>query len=215
MADGLNAHASFLKGRHPRSGLPELISKHHDGRLHVLVTSRSADSSWCEVFGDGQQPLDPLVVPLALDVLAAVGDALGELHQRRQAHRALDGMSVLITAGGRCGALRDVGLAWWPRLPGQGGCYRAPEEQSISRVRPGPATDVFQLAALLQHTCTGFQPAAGRPIPLRTFLPAFPERLDTLLAQALDPDVSGRPDMRTLTAGLRRGRRQLFTEATA
>jgi hypothetical protein len=215
MVEGLNAQASYLNGRARRSGLPELISRHQDGKLRIVVLGGSTGSSWREMFGAGQPPLDPFMVPLALDVLAGIAEALVELHRTGHAHRALDGESIRVTATGRRGVLRDIGLAWWPRLSGEGGQYRAPEQQSMSRGRPGPATDIFQLAALLQQSCAGFKPSAGRAIPLKTILPAFPEQLDKLLVQALDPDPVRRPNTATFAAGLRQGRRHFFTEATA
>jgi serine/threonine protein kinase len=167
------------------------------------------------MFGDGRQPLDALVVPIALDAIAALADTLTALHRGGQAHRGLSGDSVLVTTKGRRGALRDLGSAWWPRRPGEGGRYRAPEQQAIAAGRPGPHTDLFQLSALLQHTCTGFQPAAGRPIPLRTFVPAVPDELDTLLAAALDPDPARRPNAGAFAAGLRQARQHLLSRGTA
>jgi hypothetical protein len=215
MAEGLDAQASYLKDRRGRKAFPELISRHRDRYLQIVVVGDSATSSWSAWSGNGQSPLDPLIVPLALDALAGIADALVELHRSGHAHRILDGESIRVAAAGRRGVLRDVGLAWWPRLPGEGGQYSAPEQGSMSRGWPGPATDVFQLAALLQHSCSGFQPTAGHAIPLKTILPAFPEQLDKLLAEALDPDPGCRPSMTAFAAGLRQGRRNYSAEATA
>lgn len=216
MAEGLNAQATYLTAGRGRKTLPELVSQHQDGNLHIVVIGDATSSSWSEWYGSGLSPLDPLMVPLALDALAGIADALVELHRSTgHAHRALDGESIRVAAAGRRGVLRDVGLAWWPWLPGEGGAYRAPEQRSMSRGQPGPPTDVFQLAALLQRTCCGFTPDAGHAIPLKTILPAFPERLDRLLAESLDPDPGCRPSMTDFATGLRQGRRNYSTEATA
>ena len=49
---------------------------------------------------------------------------------------------------------------------------------------------------------------------LATLLPGFPAQLDSLLAEALDPDPARRPDAGAFAAGLRQGRRLLAAEAT-
>jgi hypothetical protein len=215
MVAGLGAQASFLASARGWNRSGATSSLHREGSLHILVFPRRAGLSWTETFGPGGDSLDPLVLPRALDALAAVAETLADLHRSGQAHRALDGDSILVPRTGGPGALRDLGLAWWPWLTRAGHRYPAPEQQAVARGRSGPATDVFQLAALLQHVCTGFQPAASTSIPLRSLLTAFPERLDERLRRALDPNPSNRPSMATLAAELRLGKRQLVTEASA
>jgi hypothetical protein len=211
LAEGTAMQASLLASPHRHRALPQLACPHQNDGVHILATSMPG-VTWSEKFSYGHP--DPLVMQLALDVLAEVAGALSHLHRRGQAHRALDGESVLVVRGRR-GALRDLGLAWWPKLPGEESPYVAPEQRSLARGRPGPPTDVFQLASLLQHTCTGFKPGAGAPIPLRSYLPAFPEPLDRLLGHALDPEPTQRPDMAALAAALRSGRMWLAAEASS
>lgn len=213
MVDGLIAQASYFADPRHRNRSVASSSLYDDGDLHILVTALPTGSSWTDVFGPAERPLDPLVLPRALEVIAAVAEALADLHRAGQGHRALDGDSILVSKTGNIGALRDLGLAWWPRLIHEGRPYQAPEQQGMARGRPGPATDVFQLAALLQHACAGFQPTAGAAIPLKPFITAFPERLDELLRRALDPNPSHRPDISTFAAELRLGKRHLVTEA--
>jgi hypothetical protein len=138
--EGLDAQAAYLTTR------KRLLARRTDGSFHTMVAARPAGSTWRQTFGGGEQPLDPLVVPLAVDAVAAVADALVDLHHAGVAHRALGSESVLITRGGRRSVLRDLGLAWWPPLRDEGCEYRAPEQRSAVLGRPGPATDVYQLA---------------------------------------------------------------------
>ncbi|WP_163508977.1 DUF4145 domain-containing protein [Fodinicola acaciae] len=215
MVDGLAAQASYLTDARHRNRSAAGSSLHKDGDLHVLVTALPTGSSWTEVFGPGDCPLDPLVLPRVLEVLVAVAEVLANLHRAGQGHRALDGESILVSKTGSKGALRDLGLAWWPRLTHEGRPYQAPEQQAIARGLPGPATDVFQLATLLQHACAGYRPTAGMTIALKAFISNFPERLDELLGRALDPNPSNRPDIATFAAELRLGKQHLVTEANA
>ncbi|BCB83725.1 DUF4145 domain-containing protein [Phytohabitans suffuscus] len=214
MIEGLAAQAAYLRERDRSRSLPELLTRSNDEKLHVTVTTRPDGVTWHEAFDGGGQPLDPLIVPLAVDALVSVADALTDLHRKGAAHRALNGGSILVTRSGRRGVLRDLGLAWWPPLRGEGGVYRAPEQRSVARGRPGPATDVFQLAALLHHACSGIRPGTGPAGRLGILLPGFPEQLDTLLADALDSDPARRPDAAAFATGLRQGRRALAVEAT-
>jgi hypothetical protein len=215
MADGFHQQALFLKTTRRRRGLPDLVDQQENGRLRVLVTARPTGSSWTETFAPGREPLDPWLVPSALDVLVATTEALAELHRQGQAHRHLTGDEILVPRKGPRGALRDIGLAWWPSLPGEGGPYQAPEQRSTVRGRPGTPTDIFQLAALLHHTCAGFRPTGGQAVALCALIPAFPRQLDDLLNRALDPDPARRPDAAAFATGLQLGRQQLLNGATA
>jgi hypothetical protein len=212
IADGLAHHAVALEGFGDR-GRPHLVAQRREPGYFVVVAGRPVGSTWNQTFGAAPEPLDPMVVPLALDALATVADAIKDLHRSGFGHRLLDGDSVVLAAPGHRGTVRDLGLAGLPPLRGEGGCYRAPEQRSLALGRAGCPTDVFQLAALLQHTCTGVVPYAGQAAILRTFIPAFPERLDRLLARALDQDPTQRPDAGAFAAELRRGRRALLRAA--
>ncbi|MFI5911638.1 DUF4145 domain-containing protein [Dactylosporangium sp. NPDC051541] len=211
--DGLDAQAACLE--RPAAGLPALVERHRDGDLHLLVLDAPAGKSWLEMFGDGRPGLDPFMLPLALAVLADVADGLAALHRRGHAHRVLDGHSVRVVLPGRHGRLRDPGLVGWPHRPGEGGEHPAPEQRALARGRPGPPTDVFQLAALL-HAGAGAGAGPGPvAVPLRDLLPTFPERLDQLLLRALDPDPGRRPGAGEIAAGLRQGRRELTAGVVA
>jgi hypothetical protein len=191
MVDGLDAQAAYLETR------KRLLARRTDGPFHTMVAVRPASSTWRQTFGGGEQPLDPLVVPSAIDAIVAVADALADLHRAGVAHRALNGESVLITRVGRRGVLRDAGLAWWPPLRDEGGEYRAPEQRSAVLGPTSPATDIYQLA--------------GHTPPLSLLLPGFPPVLDELLTRALAADPARRPDAAAFAAGLRQGRGMLVT----
>lgn len=207
MVEGMTAQAAYLDKRPRAKSLPQPIARASYGPLHVAVTARPAGSTWRDAFGLDGQVLDPLIVPLAIDALLPVAEAVAALHRTGEAHRALDGESVLVTRAGRQGVLRDLGLAWWPPSRGEGGEFRAPEQRATARGRPGPPTDVFQLAALLYATCSGTRPGPGPAARLGVLLPGFPEQLDSLLGAALDPDPARRPAVTAFASGLRRGRR--------
>ncbi|MFI5891857.1 DUF4145 domain-containing protein [Actinoplanes sp. NPDC051513] len=207
MVEGLDVQAAYLKKR------KRLLAQRTDGSQHTTVAARPAGSTWRQTFGGGEQPLDPLVVPLAVNALAAVAEALADLHRAGAAHRALNGESILVTLTGRRGELRDLGLAWWPPLREEGGEYRAPEQRSAVLGRAGPPADVYQLAALLWHTCVGARQVTGHTPPLSLLLPGFPLALERLLAQALATDPAMRPAAAAFASGLRQGRDMLATGA--
>lgn len=211
---GLLAQAEILSKVGGKSGVPTLVSHHALDRLLVVISGQPQGRSWEEAFGTGRGPLDPLAVPAALAALGTACATLVELHRHGQAHRALCAQSIVVSRDGRHALLRDVGLAGLPTLPGEAESgYRAPEQRSTAHGSPGPATDVYQMAALLYHTCTGYAPATGEPMPIRVNIPDFPLTLDELLGQCLHPDPARRPSMHDLEAGLRDGRRQFLTKA--
>jgi serine/threonine protein kinase len=214
LVKGLAAQAEFLT--HRAGPATWAAGPHRDGPLHILVIPRPPGPSWTELFGAGDRPLDQYAVPLAIDTLVGVAGELIRLHRQRQAHRALDGDVILVPGKGRRATLRDPGRAWWPGLPGEGDVrYPAPEQRALAAGRPGPATDVYQLAALFQHTCAGHPPTTGTAIRLRVFLPGLPDLIDDLLRRAFDPDPGNRPSMAELAAGFRQARGPLLSGAGA
>jgi hypothetical protein len=201
VTDGLHVQARFLTEANGRKGLPKIDMSDSA----VVVTGRTPGPTWREHFGTGQDtgPLDRYVVPLALQALAPVAAALAELHLSGHAHRSIGPDSVVVS--GRQGRLRDAGLAGFPRLPGEGGEYAAPEQKVLAGgVRPEPPTDVFQVGALLLHTLLGY-----RPLPDQALDSRLPPDLDALVRAALDRDSTRRPRMSTLAAALYRAERTL------
>jgi hypothetical protein len=205
----------------PRDGLPELAGLHDgpDGATTTLVTGRPPGRTWREAFGPapapggtGPVPPDRLTAAAALAAAAEVGDALGRLHRRGHAHRALGPDGILFGDRPRRTVLRDLGLVGMPPRAGEGpATYRAPEQARVpAGGRPGgPAVDTYQLAAVIYHTVTGHPPSPAATPPVRASLAGFPEALDGLIRQALDPDPGRRPALPALVAALRAGRRHL------
>jgi hypothetical protein len=87
---------------------------------------------------------------------------------------------------------RDLGLAGFHPETGEGpGGHRAPEQHRVPEHTPGPATDVYQVAALVYHTLTGRR--AGPNPSVRAALAGFPAGPDALIAAALAAEPRRRP----------------------
>jgi hypothetical protein len=198
----LAAQSELLSGC---DGVPGLVALHEEGQSLTVVATQPVGPTWHDAFRPGDARLDRLGAGAALAAMIPVCAALGRLHRAGHAHRALGTDGILLTGRHRHGALRDVGLAGFPPEPGEGpDGYRAPEQRhTVNAGRPGPWTDVYQIAAILCHTITGL------PVGVARGLSMFPDDLGAALAQALDVDPRRRPDMDALTAALRTGRRSL------
>ncbi|WP_345617661.1 hypothetical protein [Streptomyces ziwulingensis] len=149
---------------------------------------------------------DPLRLLTIVQSLAAVAQFLGALHDEGLSHRALRPTAVI--ANRQRASLRDFGLATAaPRRGEHPGPYQAPEQRHGSVTRPGPATDVYQLGALLRHALTGRPPTPGMP----PFRPpgAVPDSLARALSGALRQDPAARPDARGLRRHLLAATREL------
>jgi hypothetical protein len=106
--------------------------------------------------------------------------------------------------------LRDLGLATQYPEPGEGpAAYQASEQRRRSYRRPGPSTDVYQLAAVAYHLLVGRPPDARLPLPVRGQVPQVPERIGSAVDAALAQAPNGRPHIRSLGATLRAARDDL------
>jgi hypothetical protein len=223
--DGLRAQAALLTTLAEAGGLPRLIAREGDDTVEYLLTAPPPGQSWQHTFrGLRGSPgvLDPLAVAAVLDAAAALCWALAALHRHGEAHRMLDGGSVVVLQHqGRWRARpRDLGLAGFAPAPGEGGTAPAPEQHPVGGegTRPGPATDVYQVATLVAATLA--VPVTGRATPppypvappppgaARTGLAAS-ESLGVLLAPALDPDPRRRPSASAFETAIRQARREL------
>ncbi len=126
--------------------------------------------------------------------------SLEHLHRLRATHRNLSTESILVTGSGQF-ALRDLGLATVPFRPGEGPPgYQAPEQAFGARpAQHGPATDVYQLAAITYHLVTGHVPGKNPP-PARH--PGLAESVTDVINAALAARPTDRPGLRDLRLAL-------------
>ncbi|WP_193318023.1 MULTISPECIES: phosphorylase family protein [Streptomyces] len=142
----------------------------------------------------------------ALRGLIPVTETLDRLHEAGIAHRALRPTAIVLGDPGM--SLRDLGLAATRPRPGEHpGPYQAPEQRHGALSGPGPATDVYQLGAILHQLLAGRPPVEGLP-PYRSSGPV-PPGLAQLLAATLARDPAARPPLRMLRAGLHGAAREL------
>jgi hypothetical protein len=135
--------------------------------------------------------------------LAGLCTTLAGLHDRHTAHRDLSPAGIIRLDDDRL-VLRDLGLAARGGEPGEGPAdYQAPEQRRQAPYQPGPATDVYQVAAVTYHLVTGHPPPARTPLPTRAQAPDVPERAAVALDAALAPDPGERPDILALGGALR------------
>jgi hypothetical protein len=209
----LRAQARLLAGLEDAAGAPRLLDVHEEADATTVVTAQPAAPTWRERYGPREVPLDRITAASALAAVEPLCMTLMELHRRGHSHRALTPESVLLVDRSQRAVLRDIGLAGFPPVSGEGpAAYRATEQaHPLGRgVIPGTRTDVYQVAALLYHTMTGHPPAGAVSPPVRATNPDAPERLDDLLRKALDEDPRRRPrDLGVFIAVLREGRRSL------
>jgi serine/threonine protein kinase len=201
LRDGLGAQADLLSTMDGAYGLPHLVGRHDDGGRTTLVTTLVTAPAWRDGYGPGRRPLDRLTAAAALAAATALCGALGDLHRLGFAHRSLSPDTVVLLDRYRLGTPRDLGLAGFRATPGEGtDGYRAPEQvepaeprMGVTGRRPGPATDIYQVAALIYHTLTGRRAGPAPNPPIRAAIPSFPTSVDTVITTALSTDPRRRP----------------------
>ncbi len=159
-----------------------------------------------ELLPESAAPADPLRLWSIVQALAEVAHILERLSGAGASHRALRPTAVVLRRPHT--VLRDFGLAASPPRPGENpGPFQAPEQRYGSAFRPGPATDVYQVGALLHLALTGRTPEPGWP-PYRGSA-AVPDRLVRAVADALQEDPGARPSARALRLALLAAAREL------
>ncbi|MFG3255063.1 hypothetical protein [Streptomyces sp. NPDC048172] len=154
-------------------------------------------------------PTDSLRLWLIVKGLAEVAAALTRLSSENLSHRALQPAALVMNQP--LMLLRDLGLATVPPRPGENpGPYQAPEQLHGSPFRPGTATDVYQLGALLYRALAGRCPDPRAPgLPTSNLLASAPRDLVHALTCALRQDPGERPGMRAFRAALLSAAREL------
>lgn len=164
----------------------------------------------------------------ALQILAAVTEAVGYLHEHGIVHRDLKSSNIKITTGGVV-KLLDFGLArgrGTPRLTRTGQAigtfdYMAPEQLAAGTV-DGRA-DIWALGVVLYESVTGHLPFAptgaldptgripgARYFPASTLVPSLPAPIDAIIGRCLRPDPADRfPGAAELLAEINAARARL------
>jgi len=159
-----------------------------------------------ELLPEQPVPVDSLRLWTILMGLAILIRSLERLHAEQLSHRALRPTAIVMRPSRM--VLRDLGLAATPPRQGENpDPYQAPEQRYGSAVRPGPATDVYQLGALLHRALTGQVPQPGWP-PYRGS-DSVPDSVVRAVAGALLDDPAARPDVRTFRRDLLAAERDL------
>ncbi|MEU1627095.1 hypothetical protein ABZ746_17595 [Streptomyces sp. NPDC020096] len=149
---------------------------------------------------------DPLRLRSTVKGLAEVAEVLDGLHSEGFSHRAIRPTAIVMHRPHM--VLRDFGLATvQPRRGENAGPYQAPEQRHGSGGHPGPATDVYQLGALLHRSLTGQPPVPG--LPAYRASASVPASLAHAVTGALQQDPTARPGVRTLRLALLTAVREL------
>lgn len=211
--EAVRAQGALLSATAGSRRLPRLLGLHEDRTAVTVASALPSGPSWREVFGPGPGPLDRLTIAAILSAAARLSESLAELHRRGHSHRMLSPDAIVMTGRTHDPVLRDIGLAAWPPRPGEGPVgYRAPEQVRVGPYAPVPGghTDLYQLAAVVYHTVTGYPPLPSASPPVRATVREFPPSVDELLMRALDPDPRRRPErMGAFAAALSQGRREI------
>ena len=140
-------------------------------------------------------------IPFALQVLREAGSTLAYLHDSGAAHGAISASTIWLTPGGRLWVLgwewvlprdqRPAGLqpdrAYTPWPP-----EWSTSEGAASEWRPTPASDQWQLAAMLFTMLTGETPPVRDVPPISLLRPDCPQALAAVMERALAPKPEDR-----------------------
>ena len=140
--------------------------------------------------------LGPEAIPFALQVLREAGSTLAYLHDTGASHGAISASTIWLTPGGR---LWVLGWEWvLPRDQRPAGlqpdaAYTPwPPEWAASGWRPTPASDQWQLAAMLFTMLTGETPPEQDVPPISLLRPDCPQALAAVMERALAPKPEDR-----------------------
>jgi len=136
--------------------------------------------------------LGPESVPVALQVLREAGSTLAYLHDTGAAHGDISANSVWLTPGGRLWLLGWEWVLTKDHIPNgvrpSVEFAPCPPEWSDGVWCPTPASDQWQLAAMLFTMLTGETPPERDAPPIALLRPDCPQALATVLERALSVD---------------------------
>jgi class 3 adenylate cyclase/tRNA A-37 threonylcarbamoyl transferase component Bud32 len=186
----LLAESRALLELEPHPALPVVRDDFFLDDRHVLVMDWIDGTNVDRIVRERGDP--GLAVATVLGELPAVADALDHLHQQRPRiiHGDVRPENVIITPYGRARLVFGV-AAVGSRTTGRDDAFCPPE--LMNGGEPGPASDVFGLAATIVYTLTGRPPGPGPVIEWEGVAPELAKRLDRVLRRALDPDPVRRP----------------------
>ncbi len=188
-------------------GLPRLLGVDMTAEAVTLVTAMPSPLTVHDRLARAGLLPGPDELALLARALPPLGEALGRLHDRGSAHRALSPGTLLMPALDTV-MLRDLGLASTPPRAGERDDPCHAPEQAAGTVLPGPPADVHRLARVLYELITGCSPGRrARQVAPSTLNPAVPARWDAAFRDALAADPAHRPDVRRFAAALRAGTR--------
>jgi serine/threonine-protein kinase len=140
--------------------------------------------------------LGPEAIPFALQVLREAGSTLAYLHDTGASHGAISASTIWLTPGGR---LWVLGWEWvLPRdqrpagLQPESAYTPWPPEWTATGWRPTPASDQWQLAAMLFTMLTGETPPEHDVPPMSLLRPDCPQALAVVMERALAPKPEDR-----------------------
>ena len=191
--DELLAEARVLMSIAPHPGLPVVRGDFFtdDGDRYVLVMNWIDGRDLQEVLEDEGEP--GLLLEEVIDDLAQVADALDHLHAHEPpiVHGDVKPSNIVRTAAGRV-VLVDFDIAGARADPARLGTVGFVAPEVAAGEKPGPAADVFGLAATAITLLNGRSPSEAVP-NYPGIDPAQQGQLARVLRAALSTDPSKRP----------------------
>jgi tetratricopeptide (TPR) repeat protein len=166
-----------------------------EGRVFGVIMKPEAGVPLSRLLAETQEPLS---VEKAFELIGPLMEVVALAHGKQLVHRNLHPRHVLITQDGP--KLRGFGflpLVSWarPAIVRENHGFGAPE--LLAGAAPNPASDGYALAAMLYRCITGKLPIGSVPAP-SSIVAGIDRRIDALLAEAMHPEPSRRPDPKQL-----------------